>query len=80
VDKKQLAEALTGKDEQISAMLSPTMKEKKQTSTQPHTMTTGPPLFFPVPNWVVMPVRMDMMEKDTAKLVKRFCEEKEENI
>lgn len=56
-------------------MLSPTMKEKKQTRTQPHTMTTGPPLFNPVPNCVVRPVRMEMMEKDTAKLVNRFCKE-----
>lgn len=54
-------------------MLSPTMKEKKQTMTQPQTMTTGPPLPNPVPNWLVIPVKMEMMEKDTAKLVNRFC-------
>jgi hypothetical protein len=56
-------------------MLRPTTKEKKQTRTQPHTMTTGPPLFNPVPNWVVSPVRMEMMEKNIAKLVNRFCKE-----
>jgi hypothetical protein len=38
--------------------------------TQPSTMATGPPAVMAMPYEVIAPARMEMIEKETAKLLK----------
>ena len=51
-------------------MASPTNSVITPTNGQPQVMMTGPPEFRPVPYRVRQPDRIEMIVKETAKLVK----------
>ncbi|KAK9761853.1 hypothetical protein K7432_012921, partial [Basidiobolus ranarum] len=56
-----------GYEEQISAILRPTIKVMKDTSGQPHIITTGPPFSKPDPYNEDSPVKIEMIENETEK-------------
>ena len=49
-------------------MHSPTSRMKTDRIGQPHAIAAGPPLFQPRPKEVKQPARMEMIEKEMAKL------------
>ncbi len=51
-------------------MHKPMIRMKIEISGQPHEMAMGPPLFQAWPNVVKQPARIEMMEKEIAKLEK----------
>ena len=55
-----------GRDDTISAIARPTLMVMPATSTQPHTVGTGPPLLKASPKEPVIPVRMLMMLQQAA--------------
>src|SRR5262249_19005738 len=57
-----------GYAEAISAIDAATASVKTLTSGQPMELATGPANLRPYPNSSTAPVRMEMMEKETAKL------------
>ena len=59
-----------GYAEANSAMQKPIIKIKREMRGQPIAMASGPPLFQAWPNVVKHPVRIDIMEKEMAKLEK----------
>ena len=57
-----------GYAETSSDMHKPMIKMKAAMIGQPHEMATGPPLFQAWPKVVKQPARMEMIEKEMAKL------------
>ncbi len=57
-----------GYAETSSDIAKPTSRMKNEMIGQPQLIATGPPLFHAWPNVVNVPARMEMMEKETAKL------------
>jgi hypothetical protein len=65
--------ARTGKEEQISAMATPTNQVKKVTTTQPQTRDAGPAYCRLVPYSGVIPVKSVIVEKEMASVLNNVC-------
>jgi hypothetical protein len=63
----------TGKEEQISAMATPTKQVKKETTTQPQTSGAGPAYCRLLPYSGVIPVKSVMVEKEMASVLNSVC-------
>ena len=71
--KQRGAGARTGKEEQISAMATPTNQVKKETTTQPQTREAGPAYCRLVPYSGVIPVKSVIVEKEMASVLNSVC-------
>lgn len=63
----------TGKEEQISAMATPTKQVKKETTTQPQTSGAGPAYCRLLPYSGVIPVKSVIVEKEMASVLNSVC-------
>lgn len=63
----------TGKDEQISAMASPTNQVKNDTIIQPQTRGAGPAYWRLEPYKGVIPVKSVIVENEIASVLNKVC-------
>lgn len=63
----------TGKEEQISAMATPTKQVKNETTTHPHTRLAGPAYKRLEPYKGVIPVKSVIVENEIARVLNKVC-------